>query len=162
MPKLDSIKLTDNCITIDEKEDFGLLNGNNYEIFIPKDWTFAKLDSALPKDTFVFSTNPNDDYQFFSVWSGDYNKTAKDLLLESITSLTNYNIVDQKSIINEKGIEFKHMTIELKNGNTEFIQDTYAYVQNNKAYLLLLRSNSLNETNSQILKKIICSFKLTN
>jgi hypothetical protein len=160
-PRLNDLKTNNDCLNENDIDQYGLFEQNNYQIILPKEWSFAKLNMQIPKNTFIFSTNVQDPYEFFSIWTGDYNKTSKDLLIDTLMPLKNYTIENQKSIINEKDIELKHMIINFKGETRSFTQEIFTYVKDNKGYLILIRNNSQNQYGFEdTLKKIICSFNV--
>ncbi len=161
MPKIDPIQNVNGCITSDEKDIFGQFKQSTYSIFLPKEWPFMTLNAGNTEGTFNWGTNPNDQYEFFSIWSRDYNKDADTLLLETLKPISNYKIDLQDSIKTANGEILKRISISFKNESGDYKQELFAYVKNGKGYLLLSRVRAQNyNMNASTLNKITCSFNV--
>jgi len=163
MPRLDKIKLQNKCITQEDLKTFGLYKGQGYQIYIPKDWPFVKLSTAMSKSQTAFGINSKDPYEFFSIWADDYNKNVDQLLIDTLKSLSNYAIEKQDIAKTESNLELKHLLVSYRTEFGQMKQEMFAYTKNNKGFLILMRSKQENFTqNQKYLNKIICSFTLNN
>jgi len=159
MPKLENISKSTSCLTSLELKEFGLFKKEDYSIYIPKDWPFVELNAGS-KNTYSFGISDNE-YEFLSIWSGDYNKDAESLLIDTIKPLSNYTINNKTKIKTENGTTLEKANLTFKVLNETYNQNIYTYKENNKAYLILIRTNQYNTNNFEnIINKIICSFDI--
>ena len=159
IPKLGDLKTPNNCITQAEIETFGLFKGPDYQIYLPKDWPFVKLSAGNTQGTYTFGINKDDDYEFFSIWSGDYNKDSDALLLDSLKPLSNYTIEKQTTVKTANIAKIKDFVIKYKTDQGQLKQEIFTYTKDNTGYLILMRNKSGNySSNKATLDKIICSF----
>jgi len=161
MPKIENISKANNCLTNTDIDIFGQFKNANYSIYLPKEWQFATLNAGNTQETYSFIINPNDNYEFFSIWSRDYNKDADALILETLKPITNYKIDLQDNIKTANGETLKKISITLKNESGDYKQELFAFVKNEKGYLLLARVKSQNyNIYTNTINKITCSFKV--
>jgi len=159
LPKINNIDKANDCITLQEKNIYGIFKQTDYQIYIPKEWPFVQLNSNTQKGSFTFGVNKDNTYEFLSIWSGDYNKTNDQLLLDTLKSLSNYNIIEQTKTINNT--ELKRLLIQFKTDSGNIKQEIYTFVKDNKGYIILARVNQNNYSLFKpILDKITCSFTI--
>jgi len=161
MPKIDKITNSNNCLTGADLEMFGQFNQPNYSVYLPKDWPFMTLSAGNTQGTYSFGINQNDEYEFVSIWSRDYNKDVDSLILETLKPITDYKIDLQNTVKTANNDNWKHISITLKSESGDYKQELFAFVKNGKGYLLLARVRAQNyNIYANTINKVNCSFKV--
>lgn len=162
MPRLDNLTTINNCISSDEKDNYGLFKRNNYEIYLPKDWPFMELSVGAIPGNYNFGINKEDPYEFISIRQIDYNKSTDDLILETLKPLTNYTILDQSTFTTQNKEIMKKVIIKFNDPSNKYVQEIYSYTKNNSGYLIYVIISSQNKRDFEniYLNKILCSFKV--
>lgn len=156
-PEVKSLKNINNCIAENETSLYGTIETKDFIMNIPNTWEVKTFANAQA-NSFVLGINEHDNTEFLSVWVGDYNKSTHDFLIDTLKPLSNYRIVDEKEVYSSMG-KIRNIKIEFTNINN-YTQDMYAVIKDNKAYLILLRTQKLNYNKyNDIVKKVICSFR---
>ncbi len=154
----DNLKLEDikpnQCIS--NTSNYGIYNLDNFSIIVNKSWKLGKLENVNNDLTLIF--NENNPSEFISIWIGDYNKSSKSLLIDTLKKITNYEIIhDKKITINNR--EYDNFKIKFKYNNLEYTQNLYGFIENNKGYLIITKYITNNEKYYiNDINTLICSF----
>lgn len=155
--EIQNLKNTNNCISENEINLYGTIETKDFIMNIPNTWKVKTFENAQV-NSFVLGISEYDNTEFLSIWIGDYNKSSHDFLIDTLKPLSNYNIIDEKEISANIG-NIRNIRIEFTNVNS-YTQDMYAIIKNNKAYLILLRTQTSNYNKyKNVIEKIICSFE---
>jgi hypothetical protein len=158
--EIQSLKNSNNCILQNEINLYGTIETKDFTINIPNTWKVKTFENAQI-NSFVLGINEYDNTEFLSIWIGDYNKSSHDFLINTLKPLSNYKIIDEKEISTNIGT-VRNIRIEFSNTNS-YTQDMYAIIKNNKAYLILLRTQTSNYNKyTDVIQKIICGFNTKN
>lgn len=158
--KIEQLNNANNCISQNEINLYGTIETLDFYMNIPNNWKVKTFENAQI-NSFVLGINEYDNTEFLSIWIGDYNKTSHDFLIDTLKPLSNYKIINEKEITTNIGT-LRNIRIEFNTSNS-YTQDMYAIIKNNKAYLILLRTQSSNYNKyTNIITKIICSFNIKN
>ncbi len=159
--EIKTLTTPNNCISANEINSFGSVETKDFTINIPNTWKVKTFEGAQTNNSLIFGINEYDNTEFLSVWIGDYNKTAHDFLIDTLKPLSNYTITEEKEVSSNIGI-IRNIKINFKSNN-EYVQDMYVIIKNNKAYLILIRAQSINYLKySETINKVICSFNNKN
>lgn len=156
------INFEPSCLSLGEESNYKIYQGDKYKVKIPNNYNLENFSGIPASEGFKFDTFKisDNELELFYIWSYGYAFDQNKLAYDTISSIDGHSIISDEDISLNKKV-FKRIKAQYSYENISMIQETYAYIERNVAYVLTLRAQPQNSNNnSQILQKVACTLEV--